>query len=254
MSTLLVSGCSFSDPNWKSIIHPEFDSSYEKWPELLNGPWDNIVNTSESGSDNEGILLRAIQQVHLDESISHVIIALTQWYRWTPYIRTHNPAVVFYAEEQDISIEKHGEEYVRNLSIMSAIEKQFSYSSQFIEKNTNKSLLLLFTLIELCEAKNIKFIGLQMLSAHGFPKEYKRLDHVFEKELLKSNFFMKIDEKVSRGDIQFPSWPILDAIVTNVADEAFQKQRKFKVSDLDGHPNADGHKAIAEWINANVEI
>jgi len=32
---LLVSGDSFSDKNFSTMIHPELDTSWPKWPELL---------------------------------------------------------------------------------------------------------------------------------------------------------------------------------------------------------------------------
>ena len=32
---LLVSGDSYTDPNWLSEFHPELDTSWPKWPEIV---------------------------------------------------------------------------------------------------------------------------------------------------------------------------------------------------------------------------
>ena len=37
--TLLVSGDSYTDPNWLSEFHPELDTSWPKWPEILAKNW-----------------------------------------------------------------------------------------------------------------------------------------------------------------------------------------------------------------------
>mgnify|MGYP007000298305 len=51
---LLASGCSFTDKNWISDFHPEIDTSFPKWPELLAKKLDmECINLGKSGSGNE---------------------------------------------------------------------------------------------------------------------------------------------------------------------------------------------------------
>ena len=53
---LLVSGCSFTDPNMRSTFHPEMDTSWPKWPELVAKELDmDCVNLAISGSGNERV-------------------------------------------------------------------------------------------------------------------------------------------------------------------------------------------------------
>ena len=53
---LLVSGDSFSDKNFQTFIHPELDTSWPKWPELLAKKLDmECVNIAASGAGNDYI-------------------------------------------------------------------------------------------------------------------------------------------------------------------------------------------------------
>ncbi len=48
---LLVSGCSWGDKNWQSLIHPDLDVFWLKWPELLADKLDmKVVNLCRSGA------------------------------------------------------------------------------------------------------------------------------------------------------------------------------------------------------------
>jgi len=53
---LLVSGCSNTDKNFYSELHPEMDCSWPKWPELLAEKLNmDCVNLAKSGAGNEYI-------------------------------------------------------------------------------------------------------------------------------------------------------------------------------------------------------
>ena len=52
---LLVSGCSNTDKDFYSELHPELDTSWPKWPELLAKKLDmDCVNLGKSGAGNAG--------------------------------------------------------------------------------------------------------------------------------------------------------------------------------------------------------
>ena len=53
---LLVSGCSFTDRDFHSDIHPDMICDWPRWPELVAEALDmECVNLSISGSGNERI-------------------------------------------------------------------------------------------------------------------------------------------------------------------------------------------------------
>ena len=50
---LLVSGCSNTDKDFYSELHPDMDCSWPKWPELLAKKLDmDCVNLAKSGAGN----------------------------------------------------------------------------------------------------------------------------------------------------------------------------------------------------------
>ena len=54
--TLLVSGDSYTDQDWLSEFHPELDTSWPKWPEILAKKLNmNCVNLGKAGAGNEYI-------------------------------------------------------------------------------------------------------------------------------------------------------------------------------------------------------
>ena len=81
---LLVSGDSFSDKNFRTFIHPELDTSWPKWPELLAKKLNmECVNVATSGAGNDYIyeaLLDTIQNIDKDR-IGLVIAAWSQCQR-----------------------------------------------------------------------------------------------------------------------------------------------------------------------------
>ena len=62
---LIVGGDSFSDKDFRTFIHPELDTSWPKWPELLAKKLDmKCINLAKSGAGNDYIyesLLETIQ-------------------------------------------------------------------------------------------------------------------------------------------------------------------------------------------------
>ena len=57
MSYLLASGCSWTDARYKSMILPNYDCSFAKWPELLGKKLNipKVINVGESGASNDFI-------------------------------------------------------------------------------------------------------------------------------------------------------------------------------------------------------
>ena len=53
---LLVSGCSFTEPNYISSYYPDMDCSWPKWPEVLAEKLDmECINLARNGGGNEYI-------------------------------------------------------------------------------------------------------------------------------------------------------------------------------------------------------
>lgn len=85
---LLVGGCSFTANNFVSSVHPELDTSWPMWPELLAKKIDmQLMNVGVSGAGNEQIfssILDVLENIKTDR-IGLVIAAWSQSQRgsWT---------------------------------------------------------------------------------------------------------------------------------------------------------------------------
>ncbi len=69
---LIVSGDSFTDKAFQTMIHPEIDCSWPKWPELLAKKLDmEYVNVAKSGAGNDYIydsLVDVLQKTNKDRT------------------------------------------------------------------------------------------------------------------------------------------------------------------------------------------
>ena len=78
---LLASGCSFTDPDWWSEYHPEMDTSWPKWPELLAKKLDmDCVNLGSSGSGNEYIYSSLLDYItNPQKDVSRIGLVIPAW-------------------------------------------------------------------------------------------------------------------------------------------------------------------------------
>ena len=61
---LITSGCSWGDPNFISLEHPDMDCDWPKWPELLADKLDmQVINLCKSGQGQEYIYSSLIEKV-----------------------------------------------------------------------------------------------------------------------------------------------------------------------------------------------
>jgi len=73
---LLVSGCSYTDKNFESIFHPNLDTSWTKWPELLAEKLNmNCVNLGYSGSGNDYVYSSLLDYIVKDNNDIGLVIS-----------------------------------------------------------------------------------------------------------------------------------------------------------------------------------
>ena len=77
---LLVSGCSYTDKNFKSDFHPDIDVSWPKWPAILGKKLDmDVINHGYCGSGNEYIYNSLIN--HLAGGTENIGLVIAGWTR-----------------------------------------------------------------------------------------------------------------------------------------------------------------------------
>jgi len=249
LSKLLAGGCSWTQLNFHTNLHPELDCSWPKWPELVIGDWDEVVNIAQGGAGLDHQIPMLMQYIMLNDDVSHIILQFSSWYRWrTPEGFYHNPT---------LALSKHNEransilkETLRpTLSRMSEIENFFPTTYKSVHLRIDNYLILLNALIELCLYKNIKFIGWQGL--HFANSKKKDIDRAIYKYFVQHKLFHKLDNLYNSGKVDFLNWPLVDTM-SDCMDKVLPKENGFRISNYDNHPSKIGQKFIADWINQNA--
>ena len=76
---LIVSGCSWGDPNFISAEHPDMDTSWKMWPEILAEKLDmKLINLCKSGQGQEYIYSTLIDKLQTIP-ISQIGLMIAAW-------------------------------------------------------------------------------------------------------------------------------------------------------------------------------
>ncbi|MDA7701592.1 hypothetical protein N8864_04035 [Gammaproteobacteria bacterium] len=260
MEKILVSGDSFTDPNYKSHHTKNYKHKFT-WPDKLDG---QVTNVAVSGQCNPGMIARALDQIYHDKP-DRVIIALSCWSRFTASVHRINPLFLFHNANNaykhwDFS-ELDKQEYEKQLKHMSGMMKFSDKTTTpeecirgFLQYNIPyfvwKTSLDLNTLALVCEHQGIKLHVFQMLHPFGVPNKYQYIYNEFSNQLIACDLFMDLYER--KVDLIGYPW-IKNAGGVFIDDMLSRDEGKHRVGDGDAHPNEQGHRLIGDWFNANYK-
>jgi len=252
---LLVSGDSFSDKNFSTMIHPELDTSWPKWPELLADKLNmECVNIAKSGAGNDYIyeaLVDTLQNIN-KEKIGLVIAAWSQCQR-----RSYQQSKNLYWRTSRVDVK--GDVFYWTKKTM-----RYWYSFQV-----------------LCERYNLPYKQFQMVSLfQGWLNGLFQNDHeVYRNKLnpdpnfierhiypgnkekdakILTNMVFNYEDHINTKN--FIGWPIFPRfggfqvehrVLTNANHEPLED---MVISKHDAHPTAKGQKALAEFIHDRLEL
>ena len=234
---LLASGCSFTDNNFRSIFHPEMDTSWSKWPELLAEKLDmECINLGRSGAGNEYIYNSIVDKfLQLDKSRIGLVIA-----GWSKYER------------------RDWEEYYTggDLKWTNGPIDDIGNTHYFIKK----SLRYYYNFQIFCEYHNIPYKHCQMLApftsienAKVVKSQYwqkiKKVAIYSKNDLIKTFFGSDYIENINEKN--FIGWPIISEM-DGYNMEDYIIENKYIISENDKHPNAKGQEKIADFIYENL--
>ena len=273
---LLVSGCSWTDQNFKSDIYRNLDTSWPKWPEILGNKLGmEVINLGQSGGGNEFIHGSLVDKiVSMDKDTIGLVMAA-----WTGSERRD-------WERPYFKIDKSGNKDISSYTWHNKacdVEGNVYYWAR-------KSQRYAYSLQEICKLHNIKLKQFQMISPWpstraGFSDHKIGTKYQMSIELRQKN--MEIFEDVSKEFIKSPYYNILDrASYINLSaiedincnydhqigfhcvnrstsykkhhDPAASESEKHhdplstEVGREDGHPNHNGHIKIAEYLYENL--
>jgi len=231
---LLVSGCSYTDPNFYSIFHPDMDCNWPMWPELLAEKLDmECVNLATSGAGNEYIYSTLLDYITQNDT-SNIGLVMAAW--------SQNQRKDFQKDDKwtNIRVDQNGDVY-------SWMKKSLRY-------------YLSFKLV--CEQYNIKYKSFQMINSYkdvleGLrPGEISITNGTYDKDF---RFKFIDDVKLSETKLlkiissyenllseNFIGWP-LDKKLGGFNMNQFLNDNE-KISELDKHPNESGQKKIMEIL------
>lgn len=219
---LLVSGCSYTDKTFRSDFHPNIDTGWPKWPELLGKKLDmDVVNYGYCGSGNEYIYSSLLD--HLTSNpIKDIGLVIPGWSR-VPR-RDFNVG----NRKYNIRWDNHGD------------MKYFMI----------KSLRYYYSLKEVCKSLKVPYKQIHILDPYeSAVVEQNELFNMTRedamKEFMSSSYYDKIDEK------NFIGWPIESKLGGFCAWDKLDADKHF-ISEIDRHPNRQGQEIIAELIYENL--
>lgn len=231
---IICSGDSYTDENYKSKIVPDYDTSYPKWPSLLDFD-EEVINVGECGADNQTIVRKAYKEAKKHDNVTKIILALSDWTRFNIFYRKFNPQL--WTNPKLLEIKELQNEIAKqrgSLGDMADVIKSPIVRDWFFDQTLDN----IHMLWDYCKNKNIELIIFQMLYPVGINKKYNK---DFLDLLMLDKRFNEI-KSVSLG------WPFASEILGYNIMQMMRPEKHHIKPRIDGHPNAEAHRFIAKWF------
>jgi hypothetical protein len=253
---LIAIGCSFTEHYLSSITTPDFDYNFPRWPQHLADKLDmECVNLGQCGSGNKQILSKIINTVLTEKNIGIVVVMWSQFQRLDfEYSSTEWMQINL---DLDIDQTKIDWDY-----------KQKNFKELHNPHSAIQDALRTFILAEklLKDIPHLYIQGPDAVSFYSTKKlltddnyresKQKRVDtgtFLYPTFIIKlfflSSYFDYVEKNLSE---KFIGWPIMQELggysVTNILDKLDPERTQLRTSKEDKHPNAEGHKIIAQEI------
>ena len=230
---LLVSGCSWCDPGFKSDHHPNMWVKWPKWPEILAEKLDmELINLGRSGAGNEYISVSIVERIMsmTQEQRNNIGLVIPAWSKIFRRDYEVNTSTLIDKMWWSLRWDTHGDMY-------------------YLARKFLRHVFLLQTFLE---SYNIPYKSVQTLclfSTNEWEKERLVMLPDDEKVLTMLGthpLFDKIKEE------KFMGWPVFDALGGFCLQDLL-KQPDHYISDEDWHPNAAGQELLAEEIYEDLQ-
>lgn len=249
MKKLITIGDSWTDADFKSIIHPEYNTDYAKWPEHLNSLFNEeyeLINLGLSGASNDYIFAAATEQiVKYKDEIGLIILGTTEHSRISYGLMT-------WSLSADLNRNIHNITDTNDDTYLTRLVKTYMATENKIAINTyiTSYLSRIHLFQTLCETLDIPHLVVPMLPPIDFyvrRELHNKLNRAsiwtpgnVSKALLGNTIFDEIIEENVFG------WPFLKNLGGNCMGDIIPFN--MRISTSDPHPNAEGHKIIAKYI------
>ena len=250
---LIAIGCSYTE-KW---------NAWKSWPEVLADKLDmDCVNLGRCGSGNEQILAKTVDVVLNEKNIGLIVLMWSEWQRidfqrhdilkntideWY-MVRPHTSS-----NDQDDGTQLVDENFKKRfLRLANPKHATRQTLRQFIHA---EKLLRDLPYLFIQGTFNLPFYSTTTLDTiecfKGGPDFLKVNDSRRRAagEIIRSPYLDYIEKNI--GD-KFIGWPIMHEIggysIDNILDKEDPERLKYRISEDDSHPNAAGHKLIADFL------
>lgn len=252
---MIAGGCSFTDPNFKSLAHPELDTSWDKWPAIFAKQYNyDLINVGRSGAGNEYIADTIIDAVNKNQDVKLVMALWSGWDRFQVY----SGAKTFFCPLNMASAKINGSSKVLSDKKQSKIclkEPKFKIKYEICESVIdnyfdtdailNSNMRSMWILQDFLKKRNIKYIFAQGVN----PIQLSFFNEDFTNKTIKPllNDFLEHMYYDDLDTLNFYGWPLIPIIGgTHLDSMIYQNGNELKISNEDGHPNAKGQKELAK--------
>jgi hypothetical protein len=265
---LIAGGCSYTDKNFKTYAS-DFEMPEETWPmwpeHLAKRLGLKDINVGKCGNDNFTIFKSVLKAITLHgDKVDTVVVLWTGWdrsllFNVLPMVTLH----AFYTNLKDESGWSNPS-WMRESRLDETIHNYLNSNwwdpPSFIRDSVNNSLSLMYTLAEICESKNIKYVFYQGVEpmATGYINliedmikrpsgvKYNITETDILNHLKKCPFAGKLEERKDK----LIGWPFIRHIGGHFLDTIRHHKKYFpegsmNISNLDKHPNDKAQPIIA---------
>ena len=234
---LLVSGCSNTEKDFVSELHPELDTSWPKWPELLAEKLDmDCVNLGKSGAGNEYIYRSLLDYITKNDT-SNIGLVIPAWSQCNR------------KDYQEGNLGRWLNERIDpNGDVFSWIKKSLDNFLSFkilCEKYNLPYMQVHMLHLYIDWLNGLKPRDLDPLNIKGFRYKYPG-----DKEKDIKKILQIINDYEDRINIKkFIGWPLSKEYGGFcLQQDLITIPGKTKISKIDGHPNKLGQEKIMEFI------
>mgnify|MGYP001595423266 FL=1 len=254
MKYLICSGDSFTDIGYRSSWHPEMDTSWPMWPELLGKKLNmKVINLGNSGSGNEYIysaLQDAIEKIEDKSQIGLVIAGWSQCQRRDYQMSSYVPLI----NEVPSRLNKASSEW--DMWQSERIDQK-----GYIIGWVKKSLRIFKNFEYMCQYHNIPYAQFQMIPLfidylRGQITEDGYEDYVVDQKDYDKILKVILEYEKILNTEKFMGWPGVEHLggyplnykLLGKGGNKDLYKFGFTISEKDTHPNAKGQEKIAEYI------
>ena len=245
MKYLIVGGDSFSDKGFRSTDHPELDTSWPKWPELLAEKLGmECINLAVGGKGNEFIYSTLQDQILSMSNKDEIGLVIAAWSQ---------------CQRRDYQLGEYAPRPPNNISIPTRNWREDKIDTRgdllyFIRRS-----LRYYSAFEiLCERYDIPYMHFQMIDLYvdylaGRFRGQKSPVECDESTILK--IILGYDKIIDTS--KFIGWPCANKLGGGPLNRIVfgeKNMNQYVISEEDPHPNADGQVALADYIYNNLPI